>query len=166
MDKLDIDFNSLLPYVIDAFSSVYGEEYRSIISKKLNNALIIQYHDVEGLNDYVSYIKRCKAREFSIRFLEEIGIDVQEYKKRNYTEPLESNLNKILGCLIDANFGFSKDADYWSPLRAFDTNNKTNPERLLSNKIKIVNYLLGNERKQITKENLDDFIRMIKIKED
>lgn len=159
MDRLDIDFNSLLPYVIDAFSSVYGEEYRSIISKKLNNALIIQYHDVEGLNDYVSYIKRCKAREFSIRFLEEIGIDVQEYKKRNYTEPLESNLNKILGCLIDANFGFSKDADYWSPLRAFDTNNKTNPERLLSNKIKIVNYLLGNERKQITKENFESFAK-------
>lgn len=159
MDKLDIDFNSLLPYVIDAFSSVYGEEYRSIISKKLNNALIIQYHDVEGLNYYVSYIKRCKAREFSIRFLEEIGIDVQEYKKSNYTEPLESNLNKILGCLIDANFGFSKDVDYWSPLRAFDTNNKTNPERLLSNKIKIVNYLLGNEREKITKENFEFFAK-------
>ena len=70
MDKLNIDFKSLLPYVIDAFSSVYGEEYRSIISKKINNCIILSYHDVEGLNDYVSYLKRCKGRELSIRFLE------------------------------------------------------------------------------------------------
>ena len=39
MDKLNIDFKSLLPYVIDAFSSVYGDEYRSIISKKINNSI-------------------------------------------------------------------------------------------------------------------------------
>ena len=45
-DLLNIDLKSLLPYVIDAFSSVYGEEYRPIISKKLNKAVIVFYYDI------------------------------------------------------------------------------------------------------------------------
>lgn len=159
MDKLNIDFNSLLPYVIDAFSSVYGNEYRSIISQKIKNTVIVSYHDLEGLNDYVSYLKRCKAREFSIRFLDEIGIDVKKHKKSNYTEPLDSDVQKILDCLIGAGFGFSSKAvvDYWSPLRAFNSNNKTDSKRLLENRIKIINYLLGNEQEKITKESFESF---------
>ena len=157
MDKLDIDFNSLLPYVIDAFSSVYGEEYRSIISKKLNNTIIVSYHDVDGLENYISYIKRCKAREFCIRFLDEIGIDVEKYKKSNYTEPFDNDIEKTLDCLISANFGFLRDIDFWSPLRAFNSTNNTNSKRLLENKIKVINYLLGSEHEQITEENFDAF---------
>ena len=159
MDILNINFNSLLPYVIDAFSLVYGEEYRSIISKKIKNAVIISYHDVEGLEDYVSYLKRCKTREFSIRFLEEIGIDVQKHKKRNYTKPLDNDIKEILDCLIDATFGFSEYADLFSPIRAFDINKKNLHEVLLGKKIKIINYLLGNESEQITAENFDSFAK-------
>ena len=157
MDKLNIDFNDLFPYVIDAFSSVYGEEYYFTILQKINNSIIIPYLDVEGLNDYVSYIKKCKAREFSIRFLDEIGIDVQKHKKSSYTEPLDTDIQKILDCLIDADNGFSKNIDFYSPLRAFDNNNKTYHKKLLKNKIKIVNYLLGNEHEQITEENFESF---------
>jgi len=157
MDKLNIDFKSLLPYVIDAFSSVYGDEYRSVISKKINNSHIVSYHDFEGLRDYVSYLKICKSREFSIRFLDEIGIDVQVHKKDNYTEPLDSKIRDILECLIDSSFGFSESADYWAPLLAFDSNNKNNPKKLLANKIKIINYLLGNVQDKITEENFESF---------
>lgn len=158
MDNLNIDFNSLLPHVIDAFSSVYGEEYRSIISKKVNNTIIVQYHDFVGLSNYIASIKRCKVREFSIRFLEEIGIDVPKCQKSNYTKFLDSDIEKIVICTIgpicDA---FSKESDYWSPLRAFNSTNTSSPEKLLENKIKIVNYLLGNEHEQITKENFESF---------
>ena len=124
MDKLNIDFKSLLPYVIDAYSSIYGEEYRPIISKKLNNSIIVSYHDYEGLSNYVSYLKKCKGREFSIRFLDEIGIDVKEHKKENYTEPLDESITDILENLIDSVYGFSNEAEKWSPLLAFDSNNK------------------------------------------
>ena len=165
MDKLNIDFKSLLPYVIDAFSSVYGDEYRSIISKKINNSIIVSYHDFEGLRDYVSYLKRCKSREFSIRFLDEIGIDVQAHKKDNYTERLDSKIRDILESLIDSNFGFDEDADYWAPLLAFDSSNKTNPKQLVANKIKIINYLLGNAQDKITEENFESFTETKKFLE-
>ena len=62
MDNLSIDFNRLLPFAIDAFTKVYGEEYHDIIFQRINNTIIIPYHDIEGLNDYILYIKRCKRR--------------------------------------------------------------------------------------------------------
>lgn len=158
MDKLNIDFNSLLPYVIDAFSSVYGDEYRSIISKKINSAVIVSYHDVEGLDDYIFYLKNCKERELSIHFLEEIGVNIQSTAKKNYTKYFDDDIKNILNCLIDDTFGFSfKNIDYWAPLRAFNKDNNSNPDRLLKNKIKILNYLLENKQVKITEENFQSF---------
>lgn len=152
---LDIDFNSLLPYVIDAYTFVYGEEYRSIISKKVRNTLILFYNDVEGLNNYLEYLERCKRREYSIKFLDRIGIDVEKYKKDNYTEPLDDEVNSILDYYIS--WGFTKYNDDWSPLRAFNRNNHTAPKMLLKNKLKIINYLLGSDHEEITEENFDSF---------
>lgn len=152
---LDIDFNSLLPYVIDAYTFVYGEEYRSIISKKVRNTLILFYNDVEGLNNYLEYLERCKRREYSIRFLDKIGIDVEKYKKDNYTEPLDDEVNSILDYYIS--WGFTKYDDDYSPIRAFNRNNHTEPKMLLKNKLKIINYLLGSNHEEITEENFDSF---------
>lgn len=155
MDLLDIDFNSLLPYVIDAYTFVYGEEYCSVISKKVRNTLILFYNDVEGLNNYLEYLKRCKRREYSIRFLDRIGIDVEKYKKDNYTEPLDDEVNSILDYYIS--WGFTKYDDDWSPLRAFNPNNHNRPQMLLKNKLKIINYLLGSNHEKITEGNFDSF---------
>lgn len=154
---LDIDFNSLLPYVIDAYSFVYGEEYRSIISKKVRNTVILFYNDVEGLNNYLEYLERCKRREYSIRFLDRIGIDVEKYKKDNYSEPLDDEVNSILEYYIDSDLGFTKYDDDYSPIRAFNRNNHNRPQMLLKNKLKIINYLLGSNHEKITEGNFDSF---------
>jgi len=166
MDKLSIDFKKLLPHAIDAFTKVYGEEYHEIILSKLNNALIIPYYDVEGLRDYISYIKRCKSREYSIKFLDEIGIDVNKYKKDNYSAPLDEEIEKIIECYLgSSNLGFSKEKDYYAPLQAFNPNNQTYYKRLLRNKIKIINYLLNNKQEEVTEENFDLFVETEKYKE-
>lgn len=81
MVNLSIDFKRLLPFVVDAFTKVYGEEYQDIIFQRINNALIIPYYNIIGLNDYISCIKRCKRREYAIEFLDKIGVDVEKYKK-------------------------------------------------------------------------------------
>ena len=154
---LDIDFVRLFPYVIDAYTYVYGEEYRSIISKKVRNTIILFYNDVEGLKDYLEYLERCKRREYSIKFLDRIGIDVEKYKRDNYTEPLDDEVNSILEYYIDSDLGFTKYDDDCSPLRAFNRNNHANPKILLKNKLKIINYLLGSNHEGITEENFDSF---------
>ncbi len=160
MDSLKIDFKKLLPFVVDAFTKVYGEEYYDIISQRIYNAEIIQYYDIEGLRDYILYIKICKSREYAIKFLEKIGINVEKYIKNNYTQPLDDKIEKILEYYIGSSFkGFTKSNDYWAPLRAFKTKNETPPSKFLENKIKIINYLLGSEHKQVTEENFDLFVQ-------
>lgn len=124
MVNLSIALKRLLPFVVDAFTKVYGEEYQDIIFQRINNALIIPYYDIEGLNDYISYIKMCKRREYAIEFLDKIGVDVKKHIKDNYTQPLDDEIEKALGYYIGGSyFGFCEDTDYWSPLQAFKPGN-------------------------------------------
>lgn len=153
------NFKRILPFAIDAFTKVYGEEYHDIIFQKINNAIIIPYYDIEGLSDYISYIKRCKRREYAIKFLDKIGVNVKKHIKDNYTQALDDEIEKILDYYMNSSFfGFSKDTNYHVPLQAFKPNNETYPKRLLKNKIKIINYLLDNSHKEVTEENFESFV--------
>lgn len=158
MDKYRNYLKNLMPFVIESYTYVLGEEFEDIIKKRLNNALIIPYYDVEGLYDYLIDIKRCKRREYSIKFLDEIGLDVEEYKKNNYTEPLDEKIGDLLyNYIYDSYRAFDKNNEFWVPLLAFKENNNSAPEQLLQNKLKIINYLLKDEYKEITKDNFDSF---------
>lgn len=159
MVNLNIDFRRLLPFVIDAFTKVYGEEYYDIIIRRINNAVIIPYYDIEGLSDYISYIKRCKKREYAINFLDKIGEDVKKHIKDNCTQPLDKEIEKILECYMESsNLGFSEDIDWWVYLRAFKPDNGTPSKTLLKNKLKIINHLLDKSHEEITEENFDSFV--------
>ena len=156
---MSIDFKRLLPFVVDAFTKVYGEEYQDIIFQRINNALIIPYYDIIGLNDYISCIKRCKRREYAIEFLDKIGVNVEKYKKNNYMQRLDDEVEKVLEYYIGGSyFGFCEDTDYWSPLQAFKPSNVQHSEKLLKNKIKIINFLLDDDHEQITEKNFDLFV--------
>lgn len=154
MVNLSIDFKRLLPFVVDAFTKVYGEEYHDIIFQRINNVLIIPYYDIIGLDDYISCIKNCKRREYAIDFLDKIGVDVERYKKNNYMQRLDDEVEKILKYYIgDSYFGFCE-----TPLQAFKHSNVKSSEETLENKIKIINYLLDDNHEKITKKNFDLFV--------
>ena len=160
MDNISIDLKKVLPFVIEAFTFVYGEKYRDIISDKINNAIIIQHYNIESLKEYILYIEECQKREYAIKFLEKIGVNVEKYKKANYTEELDNKIEKILEYYInDSDFGFSNKTDYFVPLQAFKKDNNTNHKRLLLNKIKIINYLLNDEHELVTEKNFDLFTK-------
>lgn len=156
MDNLRIDLESMLPTIIDAFTKVYGEEYYDIISERINNVTIIQYYNIERLRQYIDDIKKTKRREYAIKFLDKIGVNVNI--KDNYRQPLDSEIEELLSYYIFSSYtGFGKNTDEYVPIQAFKTNNDTNPRVLLKNKIKIINYLLGDNYKQINEENFDSF---------
>ena len=160
MEKYKNYLKSLIPFVAEAYTHVLGEEFEDIIKKRLNNAMIIPYYDVEGLYDYLKDIKRCKRREYSIKFLDKIGLDVEEYKRNNYTEPLDGKIGDLLyNYIYDSYLGFGKYNEFRVPLLAFKENNNSAPEQLLENKIKIINYLLKDEHEEITKENFESFTK-------
>ena len=159
MINLSIDFKRLLPFVVDAFTKVYGEEYQDIIFQRINNALIIPYYNIIGLNDYISCIKRCKRREYAIEFLDKIGVDVEKYKKNNYMQRLDDEVENLLEYYIGGSyFGFCEYTDSSSPLKAFKSTNVRDSEKLLENKIKIINFLLDDAHEQITEKNFDLFV--------
>ena len=91
MFNLDIDFKSVMPHVIDALTHVYGEEYRSIITNRVNNTVIVYYKDFSHISSYIYHLKCCKKRELFIRFLDEVGYDVSKYKTNNYTKTLDDD---------------------------------------------------------------------------
>ena len=166
MDNLSIDLKKVLPFVIEAFTFVYGEKYRDIISDKINNAIIIQHYNIESLKEYILYIEESQKREYAVKFLEKIGVNVEKYKKANYTEELDNKIEKILEYYInDSDFGFSNKTDYFVPLQAFKKDNNTNPKRLLLNKIKIINYLLNGEHELVTEKNFDLFTKTEKYQQ-
>ena len=165
MNILNLDFKSLLPPAIEVFTHIYGEEYRSIVTDRVNNALILSYLDPEGISNYASFLKNCKRREFSIEFLSRIGIDTQQYKKLNYTESLDSTVEELLKPYIYASYlGMgSSEANYWAPLRAFDPNNIIGDNdsyykrNLIKSRIELVNHLRGEDKEKLTEENFPAF---------
>lgn len=160
-----IDFKSVEPYIIDVYAEVYGEEYYPIIKKRITSSLVILYHDVEGLKDYVKYIKRCKSREYAINFLNDIGVDVEKYKRDNYSKPLSDEVEDILDNLIGPpELGFGKNIELWSPLKAFDPNNNSDKNRIITNQIKLINYLLGDKHEEVTVDNFGEFTKTTEYK--
>ena len=152
------NIEELLPYVIEAYTHVYGEEYRQLINDRVNNACINVYEDIVGLNDYVSYLLACKKRELAIRFLEAIGEDFSFYGKDNYSERLDEKTNSIISNYFSLFWAFDSNYDYRSPLLCFNIQEYGDNEKIiLSNKISLINYLLGENHEKITEANFDDF---------
>lgn len=159
MDKLNINFRELIPYAIEAFTKVYGEEYQSIISRKLHNTIILPYNIPDGIYYYERFLKDCKRNEFNLRFLKEIGMDIEKYKKETLTEKpnYDKEALKILDCYIDERYGFSNLSDEFCPLRSFSPNNPEPEENKLNTKLRLINKILGKNHEEITKETFDEF---------
>ena len=157
MNKWYIDFESIKPHIIDSFSTVYGEEYRSIITERINNAIILYYENIDGLDNYLSYLRNCKKRELSFKFLKQIGIDIK-MDNFNAFSSFDKETNDILDCLIDSDFSFDKYAYYYSPLLAYTKTNKMTPERVLKKKIEVINYFIKDAQNKIDENSISSFI--------
>lgn len=163
MNLLDIDFQSIRTPIIDAFTYVYGEKYRDIIHKRINNIYFIYYFDVEGINSYIYYLKQCKEKELSIRFLDEIGVPVF-YDRSNYSRKFNNNITRVLNQTIDSNVAFS-EYYYWAPLCAFDEDNHVSEATLQDNRLKIINYFLKKKGEKIFPEELNSFMESDEFQE-
>ena len=156
MNLLDIDFQSIRTPIIDAFTFVYGEKYRDIISKKINNTYFISYFDIDGMESYVYYLRNCKGKELSLRFLDAIGVSTC-YDRSNYSHDFDSDTEEVLNSTISID-PFSEYRNVWSPLCAFDENNQEHENRLQVNRLKVINYLLQEKGKQISIDQLTSFM--------
>ena len=153
-----IDLKNILPSAIDAYSNIYGEEYRDIISSKINKSIIFQYIDITGYEDYIEYVKRCKRRELSYEFLINSKLITDKYD--NFSNQFNEDIKNILECFIgNEHTAFDKRLSYYfAPVLAFDSNNTTDSLKLMENKLKIINFFRNNDN-PITSSNFDKFVK-------
>ena len=158
MNLLDIDFENLKKPIIDAFTFVYGEKYRDVVRKQINNTCFIYYFDVDGIYSYINYLRGCKDKELSLRFLDKIGVSTC-YDRSNYTPYFDDATLQVLDNTIDCAFAFSKLRNLCSPLCAFDENNPVPEDVLQQNKLKIINYFLQEKGKQLSLDEVTAFMK-------
>lgn len=148
-----IDIDSILPFAIDAFTHIYGEEYHDVISSRIKKSIIFQYYDINGFEDYIDYIKRCKRRELSYEFLKQIGFEIDNYD--SFSSQFDDKIKTILDCLVGNEYAvFDKQLVYYfAPIFAFDKKNNIDSNKLMENKLKIINLLKSGD----TSVNFDNF---------
>jgi len=159
MNLLIMDIRDYIPDIIETMVKVYGDEYRNIISQRINEILYIMYNTVDGMEGYLSFLKSCKRRELSIKFLEKIGIDVSKQKEKGYVEPLEDNFSK----LIESYFGIYEDlviagSDKTEGILAWkNIYTKKDIKEIIKEKVKFINFYRGKEKEAITVETFEEF---------
>lgn len=148
MDLLHIDFQSVIPDVVDTLSYVYGEKYRDSIQEKINKTIIFYFFDFYTLNSYIDDFETFQARKSAFQFLERNGINKD--KSSEAFSSLISSPNYFVNGL--------------SPILAFGNNYTGNDFSRLLAKKQVINFFLGPSNK-IDDESLNDFIRTDKYTE-
>lgn len=80
------DIKKHIPLVIDTYSELFGEEYRNIITTRLNNLQyfiydnITDFPNIEGFTNYYGYLLNCKKKELSTKSPELMKTEFEKYK--------------------------------------------------------------------------------------
>lgn len=164
MNILNIDVKNYIPNVIEAYIKIFGEEYRDIIQERINSAKIITYRTEYGIREYVIFLENCKARELSIKFLKEIGVDVSCLEGKSYTEEVPSNIKRLISEYIGGYSGFTYLPEHnYIGIRAFDRGvqekNKEYSEDIIEKQIEFLNFFLFGEDEEgiLDKQDLEEF---------
>lgn len=165
MDILNINFDKYLPVVIDAYTELFGEEYRDTISKNINNTHFIIYNNLEGIKSYYKFLSDCKTKELLLKFLNQIGLDLNIPIEMSYADDFGPDF-KIM---VDVFFGnldnvFLKE-DIRFGLKSFiDNSEDFEKETMKDRQIAFMNYWRGSNKKEITKETFEKFKKTFKYK--
>lgn len=142
------NYKGCLPYVIDAYSAVLGEEYRSMISEKINSVRICFYTNVEGELDYIEELKSFKKLECLSEFFDAINLSRDKQLDKKITNILENNIN-----LLFENSDIDK---LYLLLVHFDDDEFLSKNNLLNSKTIMMNFLLN--RNDIDKNNYKEIM--------
>lgn len=159
MDLLNIDIDEYIPDIINAYTKVFGAEYKDIIEKRINSVVYITYNDPNDIANYVSFLKACKMKELAVKFLRKIGIDTSK-DTGNYAEKLDESLEDLIyeymgnHMAIEPDFKDRFGIKSWLPV---DEN--TDIEEITKEKISFINFIRGKDINLVTKDNFEEFCK-------
>lgn len=73
-----------LPKIIEVFIEFYGEEYRDLVTEKLNNTIILGYYDSETLFSLICDEKQKMFNEIIADIFDELGIEKTKENQEKY----------------------------------------------------------------------------------
>lgn len=163
MDISNINIKKYIPNVIEVYTKIFGEEYRNLIEERINNGEIITYFTKEIIRKYMYFLKDCKARELSIKFLSKIGIDVSKLERKSFSKEITGNIRYLAREYIGGSLGFTYLPQHnLIGIRAFDKKvqeqNKGYGRDIVENQIRFLNFYLGEER-IFDEEGLEEFFK-------
>lgn len=155
---MNIDVQEYIADILDAYTKVYGAEYRDIIEQRMNRIFYIMYNDFDGMRFYLYFLQDCKRKELGIKFLQQIGIDVSKQQEKSYAEDLDEGIYTLLRKYIGGYYCiepiFKNNPD---GIKAWGTlNEDVNPE-VEEQKIEFINFLRGQDVTPVTKETFQEF---------
>lgn len=74
VNLLDINYEELKPYIIDAYIHVFGSEYEDIIKSRVNNTIVFHYNDPDRLESYITSLHSNKSVELYVKLLKKGNI--------------------------------------------------------------------------------------------
>lgn len=149
-----------MPYIIDAYAKVYGEEHRELIEKRANKILYVIYNNVYGIEMYMMFLRDCKKKELAIKFLEKIGFNIDKNQIGMYAEALDENIYNLIEHYIGKYFYIGDDI-LPKGIKAW----KKDDDYVKQEKIKFINFLRGENKNQVTEETFQDFCKTDEYKE-
>lgn len=159
MNLLNIDVYDSIPDIVNAYTKVFGTEYKDIIEERINSVFYVTYKNVEGMDNYIRFLKECKCKELAIKFLEKIGIDVSVDCKK-YADRLDNNLDYLICNYLGSYFAINPKIELYLGITAWlPTNNNTNIQQVIKAKIRFINFFRGKNSNLITEENFEEFCR-------
>ena len=160
MDSFHINIQKYIPDLIEAYTNVYGEEYRGIISKRINSIIFFQYNNLAGMRNYILNLKSCKQNELGIKFLKEIGIDTSKYNVKSYSK-LDNSLSDLLNRMDWEIETIKNDNTVFGGIGAWKPHQLKNKPHLMevvqNSRIRFLNFLRGDQHPPITSETFEEF---------
>ena len=147
MSVLDMDIREHIIDIINAFTSVFGEDKKAEIGARINSGYYVAYNDIEGIEEYVRFLEDCKARELYIKFLNKIGIHTKYDEQENFTTKLDEETSHLIGKYIDKTAFEARDLQPLYGIKPFfiEYENPAEQEIARENKVNFINQFLGEE---------------------
>lgn len=155
MNLLDINIQNYIPDIVDAYTKVYGTENKNVIEQRVSKIYYLMYNNISGMSSYVYFLKECKKKELAIKFLKQIGIDVSKQQGKSYAEDLDTDIGTLIDKYIGGYYLGIEPTFRDSPrgIKAFRSLEKdVDAERVEKEKIKLINFLRGQNATPITEE--------------
>ena len=172
MNILNIDITQNIPDIIKTYTEIFGDEYKEVIEKRINETEFIMYNNVEGVEAYYNFLKQCKEKELTFKFLEQIGEDVRLYIPESYVKDLDEHIKKLmlqytgLECWEPKqNIWLEEGIFSWVDIEKNTDEINVIIQTLYPEKskredmIKFINFLRKNSKETITEEDLDIFCK-------